>query len=112
MGYPLDENVKHPMTPWAKTIGGILKVNGFSDFLANYGMTKTVNDPIRSALTILAAAKPGQELRAAEWAELAVGHGLARILFTANDRDTKPGRERAIGRILTQHLEESFEANT
>ena len=34
-GRPLDETVRHSMTPWAKTIGGILVVNGFKDFLGN-----------------------------------------------------------------------------
>ena len=28
-GCPLDEDVRHSMTPWAKTIGGILKVSGY-----------------------------------------------------------------------------------
>src|SRR5262249_11483182 len=35
-GRPLDETVKHPMTPWAQTVGGILKANGFTGFLQNY----------------------------------------------------------------------------
>jgi hypothetical protein len=35
-GMPPDEDVRHPMTGWARTIGGILKVNGFTGFLANY----------------------------------------------------------------------------
>lgn len=108
-GLPLDESVKHPMTPWAKTIGGILKVNGFSDFLANYGSRKTASDPIREALGILGAAKPGKQLRPREWAKVAVQHGLARTLFSPNERGTEKGRERAIGVILKRHLEIVFE---
>ena len=71
-GCPLDETVKHPMTPWARTIGGILKVSGFSDFLGNFGTRKVADDPIREALGILAATSPNKELRPGEWASLAV----------------------------------------
>jgi len=111
-GRPLDEKAKHPMTPWAKTVGGILKESGFTDFLANYGSRKAADDPIREALAILAAAMPAKQLRPREWAKQAVDQGLAKTLFTANDRDTVAGRERAIGSILKQHLEETFETKT
>jgi hypothetical protein len=44
-GKPLDESVAHyAMGPWAKVIGGILLVNGFKDFLANYSATRVVAD--------------------------------------------------------------------
>ena len=66
-GEPLDEAVLHPMSPMAKTIGGILKANGYSDFLANYNSRKVADDPVRDALGILAASKPNQELRPGEW---------------------------------------------
>ncbi|MEN6451706.1 MAG: hypothetical protein ABFC96_14535, partial [Thermoguttaceae bacterium] len=84
-GSPLDEDVVYPMTPWARTIGGILKVNGFTDFLANYGTRKSNDDPIRAALSILGAATPGEALRPREWAKLAVEQGLARTLFSVNE---------------------------
>ena len=35
-GQPLDDTAQHPMTPWARTVGGIVRANGFTDFLANY----------------------------------------------------------------------------
>ena len=54
-GKPLNEDVRHPFSQWAKTIGGILKVNGYTDFLANYSMRKTSNDPIREAIGLLGA---------------------------------------------------------
>ena len=57
-GMPLDESVRHPFTPWARTVGGILKVNGFSDFLTNYGQRKMLDDPLRQGLAILGATKP------------------------------------------------------
>ena len=34
------------LTQWAKVIGGILKINAFSDFVSNYGVRKTSDDPI------------------------------------------------------------------
>jgi hypothetical protein len=111
-GCPLDESAKHPMTPWARTIGGILKVSGFTDFLANYHARKVADDPLREALGILAAAKPGQALRPHEWAESAVEQGLAKTLFPVHERDTEKGRERAMGVLLSRHLEETLEART
>ncbi len=111
-GSPLDESVKHSMTPWARTIGGILKINGFSDFLGNYQTRKVVDDPLREALGILAAMKPGKELRPNEWAKVAVEQGLAKTLFLNHERDTEKGRERAIGVLLSRHLEETFETKT
>ena len=48
-GRPLDQTVRHPMGPWAKIIGGILKFSGFKDFLSNYGDTRSAADPIREA---------------------------------------------------------------
>jgi hypothetical protein len=111
-GRPLDDTAKHPMTLWARTIGGILKVSGYTEFLANFAGRKAVGDPTREALAILAAARTGKALRPAEWAKVAVEQGLARTLFPANARDTDKGRERAIGVILSRHLEETFDVAT
>jgi hypothetical protein len=111
-GKPLDESANHPMTPWAQAIGGILKVNGYTDFLANYGTRRTEDDPIKDALAILGAAIPDQSLRPAELAELAVKEGLAKTLFSPNERDTPRGRERAIGKVLSKHLQDTLEAST
>lgn len=111
-GSPLDNSVRHPMSNWAKTIGGILKVNGFTDFLANYGSRKSADDPVREALAILGAAQPGKALRPANWAQLAVTQGLAKTLFSPNERDTPKGRERNIGVILKRHLQVTFDAQT
>ena len=107
-GCPLDEDVRHPMGPCTRTIGGILKENGFIDFLANQHVRRTADDPIREALGILAAAKPGEPLRPANWASVAVEEGLAKKLFSPADRDTLKGQERAIGVVFSRHLEETF----
>jgi hypothetical protein len=111
-GRPLDEAARHPMTPWARSVGGVLKANGFSDFLGNYDARKVADDPVRAAVGILAAARPGKELRPSEWAKVVVEQGLAKTLFPTHERDTEKGRERAIGVLLSRHLEETFEATT
>ncbi|MHB8972762.1 MAG: hypothetical protein ACYC3X_20670 [Pirellulaceae bacterium] len=111
-GCPMDEKVKHSMTPWARTIGGILKLAGFQDFLANCSTRKTTDDSVREAIGILGAVRPGKELRPKEWAKLAVEYSLAKDLISANERDTEKGRERAIGVVFKKHIEETFEACT
>jgi hypothetical protein len=111
-GQPLDETAKHPMTPWARTIGGILEANGFVDFLANYAIRLTLDDPVRGSLAILASAAPGQSLPPRDWAELAVREGLVKTLFASGDRETPRGRERGIGVVFSRHRDEIFEART
>lgn len=108
-GRPLDVTITHPMSGWAQTVGGILKVNGFADFLANQRARRTADDPIRRAIAILAAECPGKARPPREWADVAVELGLAKTLFSSADRDTDAGRERGIGLVLSRHLEETFE---
>ena len=81
MGQPLDEEVRHPFSVWAKVVGGILKVNGFGDFLANYGTRRTADDPIREGLGLLGAKTPNKWLRMAGWARLTGELGLTKTLF-------------------------------
>jgi hypothetical protein len=111
-GQPLDEDVRHPFSPWAKHVGGILKVNGFTDFLGNYHTRKTVDDPVRSGLGILGASRPDDWLGASEWAKLAVDLGLTRAVVPPADQNTEAGRKRGIGTVLSAHLDETFEADT
>jgi hypothetical protein len=111
-GCPLDETVKHSMTPWAKTVGGILKHNGFTDFLGNQQTRKAVDDPLRRAIGILGAAKPGKALRPSEWAQIAVQQGLVKTLIPTNERDTDKSRERAIGVLLKPLVGVTFEVAT
>ncbi len=96
-GQPLDHEVKHPFSTWAKTVGGILKVNGFTDFLANYGVRKTADDPLRKGLAILGAERPKQWLRSAEWAKLIVVLGLTKAVIPPGDQDSDAGRVRGTG---------------
>jgi hypothetical protein len=57
---PPDNDARHPFTDWARTVGGILKANGFKHFLGNYSLRRTADDPVRKALGLLGAARPGQ----------------------------------------------------
>lgn len=107
-GRPLDEAVKHPFIEWARTIGGILQVSGFKDFLGNYSHRKTTDDPLRRALGLLGAASPDLWLRSAKWAQVAVDVGVERIVIPQHDRDSDRGRERGIGVVLSAHQGETF----
>ena len=71
-----------------------------------------MDDPLRRAVGILGAAKPGKALRPAEWAQVAVQQGLVKTLIPANERDTDKSRERAIGVLLKPLIGETFEVTT
>lgn len=111
-GRPLDESARHSMSVWAKTIGGILRVNGFSDFLENMGQYRSLHDQVREALAIIATVRPGEALPATEWAQVAVKEGLGKVLFNTAERDTEAGRARAMGVLLSRHQDETFEGTT
>ena len=112
-GQPLDTSVKHPFSPWAAVIGGILMVNGFKGFLANYGIRKTDDDPLRHALGLLGAGLPGDEWRrAGEWARLAVRLGLAKQVIPSGDQGSAEGEKRGMGFVLSSHRGEKFRVET
>lgn len=111
-GQPLDKKVKHPFTEWAQTIGGILKANGYDEFLANYSTRKAVDDPLRKGLGLLGAARPDHWIRSGNWAEIAAKLGLVKVLIPEADRDSEKGRERGIGVVMSAHQDETFHAET
>ena len=111
-GMPLDDTVKHPFSPWAKTIGGILKANGYRDFLANYGKRKTTDDPLRQGVSVLGAARPDCWLKPDELARLVVQLGLVKAIIPPADQDSGAGRVRGIGVVLSNHRDETFEVET
>lgn len=111
-GRPLDRDVRHPFGPWAATVGGILQSNGFTDFLANYGRRRTADDPRRAALGLLGAAAPGQWLRPGEWVRHMVRAGLTEDLIARANRTTDAGRERGLGKVLSDHTGETFVVDT
>jgi hypothetical protein len=108
-GRPLDETVNHPFTPWAKTVGGILLVNGFPSFLANYRHRKTADDPVRHGLAILGAARPDAWLKPDEWARLAVQLGVDKSVIPVADRGNEAGNARGIGVMFYAHRDETFD---
>lgn len=111
-GMPLDEDVKHPFSPWAKTIGGILKVNGFENFLDNYGVRKSADDPIRKGLGLLGAASPDRWLTATDWARLVVEEGLTKAIISPIEQGSDAGRIRSIGVVLSNHRDETLIVET
>jgi len=111
---PLDLDVKHPFILWARTIGGILMANGFTDFLANYGQRKTADDPIRRGLGLLGLQRNGDDewLPSPEWAKLAVDLGLSKVVIPEADRENEASRARGMGVVLHAHNEETFEVES
>jgi hypothetical protein len=111
-GKPLDRAVKHPMGPWAQTIGGILMVNGFKDFLANYSTTRAAADPIWEALGILAFHAGQEPKRAGEMAKIAVSQGLAKTLLGGAESANEAAYQRAMGVLLSPYVGETFAARS
>jgi hypothetical protein len=111
-GRPLDEEVRHPFSVWARRVGGILRVNGFGNFLANYRARKTVDDPLRLGLGLLGAQAPNIWLQATAWARSVSDLGLVRSLVPPADQDSEAGRARGLGVVLKAHRGETFQAET
>jgi hypothetical protein len=111
-GKPLDENVRHPFSVWAKRVGGILRVNGFSNFLGNYGVRKTVDDPLRKGLGLLGAQAPDTWLQATPWAKFVSDLGLVKAVIPPADQDSEKGRARGLGVVLKAHTGETFQTET
>ncbi len=110
-GSPLDEGVRsYPMSEWAATIGGILMFNGFKDFLANYGATRTTADPLREALGVLAFAAGDVFRRAGDLAEIVKAQGLRKALLPGAEPSNEPACERAMGKTLSPYVGETFTA--
>ena len=111
-GKPLDPSVKHPFGAWAVTIGGVLKVSGFTDFLGNYNARKTEDDPLRQALGFLGAAHHDEWLRSEEWVLRAANLGLVNRLIPEADRESREGRLRGLGVVFSAHRDETFQVET
>ena len=112
-GRPLDKAVRHPFSLWAETVGGILAVNGFRGFLANYGVRKANDDPLRHGLGLLGAAKHGEAwYRPEVWALLAVELGLVKQVIPPSDQESGESRKRGVGVVLSNHRDETFTVET
>lgn len=111
-GMPSDDSVRHPFSTWAKCIGGILKVNDFEQFLANYNSRKTVQDPVRESIGLLGAEMLDEWKLVSKLAEKAVSLGLDRVLISSGDRGSDVARARGIGKTLSAHMDEDFHVET
>lgn len=111
-GRPLGDARGHSRTNWAKTVGGILAVNGYTDFLGNLATRRTSDDPVRSALALLASVLP----RTVRWmtpsylAGAVAEFGLTGRLIPSSDRESSASRERALVKRLNSHVDETFDA--
>lgn len=112
-GRPLDESARHPMREWARTVGGILKANGFDDFLANWSFQRSVNDSTREALALIAHASPSDQwLRVGAIAKTAVNEGVVGALMDAKHRESERAIERQLGVLLSAYREEPLHIET
>ena len=111
-GRPLDESVKHAFGGWARMIGGILKVDGFGDFLRNRIEGQTQQDPVRNALGVLGCAYHGEWRTATMWALLIAKEGLVKQLIAPSDANSESGRTRGTGVVLTAHSDENLTVRT
>ena len=109
---PSNKDVHHSFDEWAKVIGGILLVNGFQDFLANYEIRRTSHDPLRFGLGVIGAKNPDQWRRPSEWANDAVELGVMKSVIPEADQGSEKGRERGMGEVLSTHRNETFHAET
>ena len=110
-GRPLGGTHGHSRTQWTKTIGGILTVNGYTDFLGNLATRRTADDPVRSALALLAAELPaaGEWMSAGYLLGAVTEFGLTGRLIAKDDRESPASRQRALIKKLNAHADETFE---
>lgn len=108
-GSPLDTDARHPQREWAATIGGILKVNGFEDFLANWSLQGAAYDPIREALAIIAfAVVPNTWHRVSHLAKIATQEGVLGRLMDRSHRESDRSIARQLGVLLSAHRDETI----
>lgn len=112
---PMDKSVRHPMTDWAQTIGGILKVNGFKEFLSNWALEKSAQDSQTEALGLLADSTRQQVprwMRVSEIVRIAEKEGLLDDLIGTKHKKNESAMERDIGALLSCHRDETVHCET
>jgi hypothetical protein len=110
-GMSLDENARHPFSIWAKQVGGILETSGIESFLGNYDRRRVADDPKRSALAILASEVRDNWLTPNELALIVADLGLTKQLINNNDQESPKSRARGLGKTLSEHSDEEFDAD-
>lgn len=112
-GCPKADKVKHSFSNWASTIGGILSVNGIDGFLTNVSKRRTLDDPLRNAITQL-----GTEVYSYDWQRIdfflkRVNElGLVKSLIPRNDQANSEAQKRGLGVQLSKYVDENFTAQT
>ena len=82
---------------WASTLNGVLKANGIEGFLSTYQQDRDGNDELSLALGELAATRPGEFLRAADWAREMERLGLYTRELSGR---TARGQQIVVGNLL------------
>ena len=111
VGSPLHETASHAFSPWAKTIGGILQVEGLSDFLGNRNLLSD-HDPVSHGIAELANANPNRWMRPGQWAACIIDRGLMKTLLPVTDRENEVRRAQAVGELFSRLVDESFISKT
>jgi hypothetical protein len=119
-GCPLEKGANHhPMRDWAETIGAIVKVNGFEDFLGNYAEVRQVSNPETEALGIVALhafQKPlrpdDNPLKPLEVARIVVEQDLERVLLPQVNLSKDVAMQRVMGKVLSAHENQLVRART
>ncbi|MEK9137119.1 MAG: hypothetical protein AAB393_08350 [Bacteroidota bacterium] len=101
------------MREWSKTIGGILKANGFEGFLSNWSMQRNVNDIVRDSIARIAFASPPDTwLRVDALHKTAEIEGVIGRLMDRSHRESDKSVQQELGRILSCHQDETLTIET
>ena len=111
-GKPLDDKARHRFLPWARTIGGILLVNGFTGFLDNMDVRVCQSDPLRLSLARLGEHKPNTWADAEEWHREVVRLGLRKTLVPAGYQTGKVSQVQGLDKMLHNHQGEELVIET
>lgn len=91
------------------TVGGILKVAGYTDFLGNLGTRKSADDPLRHGIAMIGREKNGYWYTAADLVRCAKRLGCVKRVIPEADRENDDAMARGLGVVLTPHDGETFE---
>jgi hypothetical protein len=111
-GRKADNDARHPFSEWARTIGGILKTNGFKGFLQNYGKTRITSDPVREALGKLGAWHPDNWLKPSQWVEEIEDLGLSDPLIPTRFRESDKSKADGFGKLVAKYVGHTVEGET
>lgn len=111
-GMPLDNDARHAFTEWAATVGGILKLNGFEDFLGNYRKRRLSDDPVREGIGMLGRQCVDIWLTMKELIPIAEHAGVLKMLVPPNYLSSSESKSAGLGKRLGNHIGETFVVET